>query len=1534
MRLSLVRGDAVFSLVLPERCQGRYWVTYRDGAGRPVETVSIDGVEGKWVLRSNRSASILDSDRRRLPCVTLEAEHFYEIIVEESGEVLLLRSEPSADDRKHFTRFLLPTRATIKIGRGDDCHIRFANKFVSANHAELSVSQGRIHLRDADSANGTFVNGKRAHSQELAPGDVILVVGLLVVVGRGFIAVNDPGGMVKCDTAVLKPMAQQQVDSEEEETEDSRSWCSFHRSPRTMSEVVPFSLRVDPPPSPDNTEDMPTVMLVGPALTMGMSSVLMGAFALMTALRPGGGGFSSALPTMLMSFTMVGGMILWPVLSKRYERRNRARREQERRVKYGEYLQAAREALVVEQSRQGALLRGNNVTVSQCATRVLNREPGLWERTPEHGDFLSVCLGTGDVPMALEMQPGERRFSVDKDDLAECYYDLVTAPWVLSDVPIAVSLRENAVLGMVGERQRVVQMVEDLVLQLVALHSYDELKLAFVYGEGESGLWDTMRWLPHVWNENETARLVASTPLEAKELSTYLDHEVSARAARRSDADAAEGLSHVVVFALDRQSVGRVEAINRILRERIPGFTVVAAYDEYQALPKECRAVIEVGETGLLYDPLDKTGRRVEFVEDSHDRVDMRLVARTLANTRVEARASSKALPDAVAFLEMLSAGRVEHLNAPARWAENNPVLSLEAPLGVSAGGEPFKLDIHEKYHGPHGLIAGMTGSGKSELIMTYILSLALNYHPHELAFVLIDYKGGGMANAFADLPHVAGTITNLDGAAVTRSLVSLQSELKRRQTIFNEAADSTGMSNIDIYKYQSLYRDGVVSEPLPHLLVISDEFAELKAQQPDFMDQLVSAARIGRSLGVHLILATQKPSGVVDDQIWSNSRFRICLKVQDAADSMEVIKRPDAAALATTGRFYVQVGSDELFDLGQSAWSGAPYHAADRAGNGYDDSVVLMNKLGQPLRQVRQQAASAVAGRAPKQLDAIVAYITELADEEGVRTRSLWLDPIPGVICLADVQSRHEYSYDVGRLDALVGTYDDPQRQRQDPMTLRFTGDGNVLVYGAAGSGKTTFVTTTLYSLMTGYTPEDVHIYILDFGAETLRAFQSAPHVGNVVFSNDAERIESLFSMLKAEISRRKGILADTGGDYASYRAEGGKEIPALLVVVHNYAAFSEMYEEHEDHLAYLTREGTKYGLYFMLTASTSTSVRYRVQQNFKQVIVLQMNDATEYGGILGNTGGVVPSKLPGRGLFRSDVVYEFQTALVSPSSEGEFGQVRRVGAEIDERWSGIRAKHIPVLPERVTPTYLRDEIKSTRTGHVPVGVDKASLSVVHYPFAERFITPVISQADERLPFMAALAELLAAQEGAQVTVIDPGELLTPDLRPASAPRLRYVHEFESASRATGDLFAEMLSRHKRGAPQRASADRDGARQYFIVPSLSELRVTLNAQQETDLLEMLERCDASLGVSLIIGDTSGAMAAVAYEPWAKRNIEQGTGIFIGDGLTDQFIIQPAISSADYFKAVGRDFGYVLGRGRATLAKMLVSDSRAVSLDE
>lgn len=509
--------------------------------------------------------------------------------------------------------------------------------------------------------------------------------------------------------------------------------------------------------------------------------------------------------------------------------------------------------------------------------------------------------------------------------------------------------------------------------------------------------------------------------------------------------------------------------------------------------------VIEIDERiSKIYDKNDISGRQTEFVADIGIGNELSEVVKAAANIKMDIADQTYSLPNVITFLEMFGVNKIEHINPLMRWKENNPTISLAAPIGVDTMGELFYLDLHEKFQGPHGLVAGMTGSGKSEFIITYILSMAANYHPDEVAFILIDYKGGGLTGAFEDeekgikLPHLAGTITNLDGAAVKRSLISIQSELRRRQAIFNNARRVSNEGTMDIYKYQKLYRDKVVTEPVPHLFIISDEFAELKSQQPEFMEQLISTARIGRSLGVHLILATQKPSGVVDDQIWSNSRFRVCLKVQDKADSNDMIKRPDAAELSNTGRFYLQVGFNEFFALGQSAWCGAPYNEDGVSDKNVDNSIKVIDSIGRVVKEVKPPKKEGNSKQRQKQIVAMVKYLSGLAKEENISVRPLWLNPIPAMIYPEKLIKKYNIKNGAAHeLNPVIGELDDPFNQNQEILTLPFSSCGNILVYGVAGAGKLTMLTTMVYELIRVHSAEYLNIYILDFGAETLRMFE-----------------------------------------------------------------------------------------------------------------------------------------------------------------------------------------------------------------------------------------------------------------------------------------------------------------------------------------------------------------------------------------------------------------------------------------------------------
>ncbi|WP_234121607.1 type VII secretion protein EssC [Clostridium hydrogenum] len=1526
MQLTLIKKESINSCILPEKKNGQYWITEKDAAGCEKNVISVEGYKEKWFLISNKKVIIRDENNNKLPKAAIEPLQFYNVYFLEFNESALIYSEPITADRRYFKKLLFCPGNKIMIGRNSDCDIAFENNFVSSKHAEINVYEKNITIKDLCSSNGTFVNGFKVKEKALAPGDVVYILGLKVIIGKGFLAVNNPDNKVKYNEKVLKKFIKQEIEvlNDEEDDDEVNSDNLFYRSPRFKKDVERVKIRIDSPPALGNQDEMPLMLILGPSLAMGMTSLFTGIVTLQSVMSTHGN-IMTAMPTLMMSLSMLLGTVLFPILSKKYETKRRKKREKLRQEKYRKYLKKVDQIIVEECIHQSKILHENNITLDECVTRIKLKQRNLWERTYEHKDFLTVRLGLGSIPLEADISYSEKSFSMEDDVLKDELYKLVDKPKMLEQVPVTISFLEKWISGLIGERAKVVELVKGIIVQLTALHSYDELKLVFIYDKNEESIWDFVKWLPHVWNKDKTIRYIAENSNEVRELSSYCTAEFKKRKDMGKDKSLEEMGPYYIVFSMSRELTKKAEIADMILENKSNyGFSLVALYDELKNLPKECRTIIELGYNECkIYDKSDITGKHTDFQPDIFLRQNIDDIAMHLANIKLDSLDASYSLPKVLTFLEMYNVSKIEHLNPLERWKKNDPTASLEIPLGASTSGEAFKIDFHERYHGPHGLIAGMTGSGKSELIMTLILSLAVNYHPYEVAFILIDYKGGGMANVFTKLPHLAGTITNLDGAAVNRSLVSIQSELKRRQAIFSETGKKLNVSNIDIYKYQKLYREKLVTEPLQHLFIISDEFAELKTQQPEFMNQLVSAARIGRSLGVHLILATQKPSGVVDDQIWSNTRFRICLKVQEKEDSMDVIKRPDAAELSLTGRFYMQVGFNELFELGQSAWGGAPYYPSEQVEKKAYDKVSIIDNLGHVVREASIDSKKAVVKNPPKQIDEVVNYLDDLAKEENIKVRPLWLEPIPSVVYIESLVKKYGIPKNEKYIfNPIIGEIDDPSNQRQLPMILPITEEGNIVIYGAAGNGKTTFLTTMMYSLMKDHSPSELNIYILDFASETLNAFSKAPHVGDVILSHESEKVNNLFKMLNKEIENRKKILSEYGGDYISYVTKGKGKEETIIVIIHNFSAFTEVYDELEDNVAYLTREGTKYGIYFVITSANTSAVRYRILQNFKQLYVLQLNDVADYPGVLGSIHGVYPSNYRGRGIFKKEDVYEFQTAIVGNSSDSIFEFIRGYCEEYASTWKKAGAKRVPILPEKADVDYFENEIVHNDFDKIPIGVEKASLKTAYYNFENLYINYILSSDNNSASFLEGLADIFVIKKVSELIVIDPSDMFNK----TENREYKYAKSDAELENIVVYLFNTLVYRNNtyKDSKEKGEEAPKFERMICIINSMASLRNSLSEDGKNKLNVLLEKCEMEYNVIFVIADAVGSISSYSFETWYKK-IQLNRGIWVGDGIGNQYQFKISNMSKELHKNIESDFGYVIVNGKARLIKLLSS---------
>ena len=1506
MIVTVIDKVGLTSITLPTKVKGQFWLYDKNDK----KVVSIEAIEENWHLKSNNQNRIFDKQGNEFKTIQIKISDIY-IIKQNNGERKIIFIEPITNDRQTFNKYLIKDGTSISIGRFEQNDIFYKKNVISSNHAQLEYKDKTWHIKDLNSKNGTFVNDEIVTTCELKYGDTVYIMGLKIIVGKNLIALNNPDGQVQISSK-FTPFIAQLIDEsiEEDEEFDTIENSYFYRSPRFKRDIKTATFKIDSPPSSPLTEEMPLILVLGTSLAMGMMSVV----TLSTAIA------NKNIPSMIMGGSMLIGTVFMPMITKKYEKTRNKKKEDLRQKKYREYLNKMDSVIYEECVLQKEILNENNISIQECESRILNEKRTLWEREIGQNDFLKVRLGYGEGTLDAKISCSEKKFSINEDNLEEEMLMLAKRQNKLKNIPITYSILDDYVSGIIGNRNKVKEFAKGLLIQIASLYSYDEVKIVFLCDEGEYSDFEFVKWLPHVWSEENKFRMIATNKNEIKELAAYLERIVEERLEMNSK-DLEETKPYYIIFSMSRRLGVRFEIMNKVLnkKENIH-FSIITLYEMLRELPKECTRIVELNETnGKLYDKNDISGKNIEFIPDIYlDQNPMELSCR-LANTYLDTENKGYTLPKMITFLELFGVGKVEHLNALTRWKENDPTKTLEAEVGVDSYGEVFKLDLHEKFHGPHGLVAGMTGSGKSEFIITYILSLAVNYHPDEVAFILIDYKGGGMAKSFEKLPHTVGIITNLDGAAIKRSLVSIESELKRRQAIFATASKKVGVSNIDIYKYQKLYREGAVSEPLQHLFIISDEFAELKVQQPEFMTQLVSAARIGRSLGVHLILATQKPSGVVDDQIWSNSRFRVCLKVQERADSIDMLKRPDAAELMDTGRFYLQVGYNELFELGQSAWSGAPYYPSEKVKKEKDESISVIDINGHTLKSVKISSKQSKQKNINKQLDVITEYLRDIAEEEHIKVRPLWLDPIPAIILMEEIKEKYKAEWNEFELNPVIGEYDDPARQRQCVLRLPISKEGNTIVYGVSGSGKTTFLNAMIYSLIHEHTPDEVNLYILDFGSETLKAFEKAPHVGEVLLSYESEKIINLFKMLYEEMYRRKKLFINYGGDYQSYIQESAEKLPSIVVSINNFAAFSELYEEQEEIISLLSREGTKYGIYFVLTSVGSNGVRFRLVQNFKQFLVFQLNDETEYSTIVGKTEGLVPSKCKGRGLIRLDSLYEFQIASLTKDTV-PYKFIKKDSEDVLRNWRGNHAKRVPILPEKVTIDFVKDYIEPDNVYKVPIGVDSNSMQMSYFNFDQHYINVISSSGLEYQNFVSSLSSMMVQNYSIEGFIFD----MTHELSIKNKLWKVCITDSECETRVA-ELFEIVLYRNNtyKDALEKGEEVKKFPPLIVIINGLISLRSSLSDLGKEKLSLILEKGNVKYGISIVVADQIQNISSMTFDKWYKEHVISSEGIWIGNGISEQYQMKPARMASELREEIPIGFGYVLNKGKYNKVKFL-----------
>ncbi len=905
-----------------------------------------------------------------------------------------------------------------------------------------------------------------------------------------------------------------------------------------------------------------------------------------------------------------------------------------------------RDAVRKEQHRRRTTSPGP-AELSLIATTPTRR---LWERRIADPDHLEVRLGLASAPSRVVL-----------DDLAEPEHRR-RSNGVMSSVPVTVSLRETGVLGIAGPGDWPRRRARWIVGQLGVMQSPRDVQIYVLAASESVEAWAWTAWLPHVRPAlgQDALALIGATADTISARVSELSTIIAERRSAQGDASTRESVftPDLVVVLDGARRLRALPGVVGILRDGPGvGVSVICLDGDEQQLPEECTAVVLARAEGGMRLKRHNADEVSEILVDEVRDEWFEEIARAMAPIRdVTVSESEGLIPDSARLVEVLALEEMSAEDIASRWQSARG--STEAVVGISIDG-PFSLDLVRD--GPHALVAGTTGSGKSEFLQTVVASLAIVNTPETMTFVLVDYKGGAAFSECARLPHTVGMVTDLDSHLVERALDSLRAELTYREHVLALAEAK------DLEDYLDAQLRGYAGPTLPRLAIVIDEFAAMAKELPDFVSGLVNIAQRGRSLGIHLILATQRPSGVISPEIRANTNLRIALRMTDKSESSDVIDAPDAARIAKTqpGRAYARLGHASLIPF-QTARVGGRRLSRSEVAEIEPLFVARLSPttLGAPVPRPKV-AKRRVADETD--LSAIVDTLVDAAERAGIaRPRSPWLQPLPPLIdreSLATPEAPSAFAW---------GQEDEPTAQHQGPAVIDLDDFGHMYVVGAPGSGRSSVLRTMAVSAASRLAVTDLHLYALDCGNGALAVLDELPHSGAVVQRSQTDRAKRLLLRLRGDLGRRQQVLgAGNNANVTEQRehAAPGEALPHVIVFIDRWESFVSTLGEIEggvlvDIVHELLRDGASAGIHLVIAGDRSL-LSSRMGVLTDEMLLLRLTDRLDFG-MAGINHRTLPEEIPpGRG-FRSRSGREVQAAVLGsdPSGRGQTEAVRRAAA------------------------------------------------------------------------------------------------------------------------------------------------------------------------------------------------------------------------------------------------------------------------------
>lgn len=1244
-------------------------------------------------------------------------------------------------------RVQLEQGLTLHIGRAEN-DIFLPHKSVSRHHATIESDSSGYYIKDCNSTNGTYVNGTRVIRERLKYDDAI-TIGKYTLIFKG-------------DYLVVSNLIPANCFEQAAEV--------FNRAPRMKTQSHTERISIQKPPSIGSKPEINWLSVLLPPILMALIVVVM-AFVIGT----GSTYMFIMLPMQLIS-------VLIAIINYRKQTKSHNVLKSTRLETYHKYIDGIKNRVSSEAAAQLNALQHANPPTEECFRILSERQSVLWERRTADEDFAKFRIGIGSVKANVTAEWVKDELAFTKDELEEAAEALCSESQYIQNAPILVDASGNHIIGIAGEDLSVYELIRNTIIQAATFHSSEDLRIAVVFSEKDREQWQWLRWLPHINSALSGAKLLGYTGSSAGSLIGEISDILKERS-ENNRISAASQTPQYVVFVLVPELISNFRFLSNIYDAGSSvNISVIISSTSVNRLPKECETIIEVtNKKGKIYAKNSSTTQSEFIVDDISFHCED--YSRKMAPIKLTEDNGMKFMPDTATFMEGYHLKKIENYDIAAAWSSARTDRSLAVPIGIDESGNVFSFDIMDGKHGVHGLIGGMPGSGKSEMLQSWILSMALHFSPEDISFILIDFKGTGLITPFEKLPHLAGTISNID-SDIKRNLEALEYEIARREKLF----DTYKVTKIKDYNRKA--NNGEIPEKIPIIFVVIDEFAEFKKTFPEFMKWVERSFAKGRSLGIWFILATQNPGADASPSIKENTHFKWCLKVASPASSKEMVGIPDASFISNPGRAYIKVSnstSDFLTQV-QSFWSGALYLSASEE----KKTRIFMLSLNGARYDISATGGTVGPVAELSEIHVIVSFICRYAEANKIAcAKKVWPDKLKSKIALNELlgeDSRTLWSTQSTELKPIVGEVDDPKHQRKFPLEIALSYYGHVAIYGAPSTGKTTFLQSLAMSIATMYAPSHVNLYMLDFGGLGLRVLQTLPHIGGIVENGDGEKLEKLAYMLDQALEERKRLFSSAGvGNMKAYLEELNhhadmRRVPYIVLMVDNFSAAIKVYPNLEPLFATLLQSGANYGIYCVLVSTGSNGISYKFQQNIKMSFALQLADKADYAMIVGRTEGLIPDNYIGRGLMKGNPPLQFQVALPAyGDTDSDISKnIRSIADDMSRLWDGEPALSIPVMPEMIPFGSIAGE-------GVFIGLSHESISPVQYDYIKQHFLMISGvDRDARINLLMSAAKQLKSAVG--------GKLVTIDTSKTSLVRIRDVADAIVVSPNEIDHLIEQL--------------------------------------------------------------------------------------------------------------------------------------------